>query len=235
MTRNEILKGIAKKYDRGFSTVKRWAATGLDIGDDDAVARYVQALDLKAVGASAKAALRRRRGAKPKPSQGAVPDVKKALELQSVDPSSEGAAAALKRLQEFEKNSSVRLNAAHAEGDQVVISSATKDHVAIAGALIKFENLVATEARASGELIAKGDMENAIVAIADWIRLAFQAWLSSETPTLVAMKDPHQFVTAARTGFALAVKAGFENSLKSRNPIPEWIAAIFADNYGYGE
>jgi hypothetical protein len=40
---------------------------------------------------------------------------------------------------------------------------------------------------------------------------------------------------AARTGFALAVKAGFENSLKSRNTIREYVAAIFANNYWYGD
>jgi hypothetical protein len=117
-----------------------------------------------------------------------------------VDPSSEGAAAALKRLQEFEKNSSIRLNAAIAEGDQVVISSATKDHVSIAGALIKFENLGAAEQRESGALLPKGDMENAIVAISEWIRLSFQAWLSSETPNLVAIKDPNVFCRRRQGG-----------------------------------
>jgi hypothetical protein len=118
------------------------------------------------------------------------------------------------------------LNAAIAEADPVFISSATKDHVAIAGALIKFENLVAAEQRESGALLPKAEVENAIFAISDWIRLSFQAWLSSETPSLVAIKDPREFVGATRAGFALAVKSGFEDSLKSRNPIPEWIVAI---------
>ena len=94
-----------------------------------------------------------------------------------------------------------------------------------------YEEQVKLADRSSGELISKREMENAVLAIATWIRLAFQAWLSSETPALVAMKDPHHFVVAAREGFAQAVERGFENSLKSRNPIPEWIADIFKDEY----
>jgi hypothetical protein len=84
MSKTDVLKAIAKKYKRGFSTVKRWAATGIDITDADAVERYVRLLDLSAVGVSAKAALRRRQDAKaPKPPQAPVLDVKKALERLS--------------------------------------------------------------------------------------------------------------------------------------------------------
>jgi hypothetical protein len=230
MSINQLAKIAGEHVGKSPSTIKGWYKEGLDISDLTAVKRFSDKKDLTSCG-RARANAIARRSAEHRPHQN---DVEKAQELVSIDPGSEGAAAALKRLQEFERNSANRLNAAIAGRDPVLISSSTKDHVSIAGALIKFENLVAQSARDSGELIPKGQMERAVVAIADWIRLSFQAFLSSETPHLVAIKDPAQFVIAARTGFAAAVKTGFMNSRRSKNAIPEWIDQIFSDEYNYG-
>jgi hypothetical protein len=231
MSINQLAKIAAEHVGKSPSTIKGWFKEGLDISDLRAVKAFSDKKDLTSCGRARANAIARRH-AERRPHQ---EDVEKAQQLVAIDPGSEGAPAALKRLQEFEKNSANRLHSAISHGDPVIISSTTKDHVAIAGALIKFENLVAQSARDSGELIPKGDMERAVVSIAAWIRLSFQAWLSSETPHLVAIKDPHQFVMAARTGFAANVKAGFMNSRKSKNPIPEWIDRIFSDEYNYGE
>jgi hypothetical protein len=114
-------------------------------------------------------------------------------------------------------------------------SEAEASWIRIAAQMRHYEEQVKQADRASGELISKPEMQDAVIAISAWIRIAFQSWLSSETPNLVAIKDPHQFAGAARTGFASAVKTGFDNSRKSRNQIPEWIADIFKKEYGYKE
>jgi transcription elongation GreA/GreB family factor len=230
MSINQLAKIAGKHVGKSPSTIKGWFKEGLDIADLSAVKAFSDKKDLTSCGRARANAIARRYAEVPKRPN----DVAKAEELVAIDPGSEGAAAALKRLQEFERNSAIRLNAAIATNEPILTSSATKDHVAIAGALIKFENLVSQEARASGELISKAEMERAVAAIADWIRLSFQSWLSSETPNLVAINDPKEFAAAARTGFAGAVKACFMNSRKSRNAIPEWIDRIFSDEYNYG-
>ena len=105
-------------------------------------------------------------------------------------------------------------------------SEAEASWIRIASQMRHHEDQVKQADRASGELISKKEMQDACVALADWIRLSFKPWISSRAPTLVAINDPAKFDIEANAGFRASLKFWFENSRKSKNAIPAWIPDV---------
>jgi hypothetical protein len=135
-----------------------------------------------------------------------------------------GAPAALRRFQIAELDAYRNHKAAVAY--MLAASEAEASWIRIASQMRHHEDQVKQADRASGELISKKEMQDACVALADWIRLSFKPWISSEAPTLVAINDPAKFDIEANAGFRASLKFWFENSRKSKNAIPAWIPDV---------
>jgi hypothetical protein len=81
------------------------------------------------------------------------------------------------------------------------------------------------ERRNAVELIPQKQVEAASWYIAEWLRIAFAQFLSSESRSLMGIKDPAEFRLYAIDRFRGIVFAAVKTSRKTNSPIPTWAAA----------
>jgi hypothetical protein len=225
------IKRAAKHVGKSTRTIKAWKAEGLDVTDLDAVKRWSDLRDMNSRGFARNEVLRRLGT----PDQQQIRDiaeadtldVKKAVaSIEALDPASEGAAAGLKRMQAFERDLAIRFQAAQATGDPLLITAARQDYVAVFESLRRMELAVDKEARDAGQLIQIGEAQEAVRILGEYIKLGFNAWLSSDTPQLVELSNPHKFVTIARKGFSDSMLRALDLSSKTGYALPEWAFQI---------
>jgi hypothetical protein len=75
------------------------------------------------------------------------------------------------------------------------------------------------------ELIPKKQVEAVSLFVAEWLRIAFAQFLSSESGSLMGIKDPAEFRLYATDRFRGIAIAAVKTSRKSNPPIPIWAEA----------
>lgn len=207
------LKEIAKEHGCTVRTLQRYIKSGCDIQDPESVKEFAA----KGV----KFTPRKRIISGMAAPQGDPGDVDELLNVPL--PSTEqGAAAGLRRLQEAEPMMHARFLAAEKTGRTGVIQPAQDHWLKILEGLRKYEEAVEMSKRDSQERMPRADALEALRSAAEWMHKGLMLWLSSETPNLMALKDPHTFTVMAKAGIDVAMNDAFEKSQKSKSPVPEW-------------
>src|SRR5262245_35348807 len=69
------------------------------------------------------------------------------------------------------------------------------------------------------------------LAIADWLRISFALFLSSETLPLMGLKNSGEFKLYAFQRFKSILHMTVRNSLRTQSPIPSWAASKIAESW----
>jgi len=223
MAISELIREVASKYGRSSRTVSRWKAAGVDLTDAEAVAKHASDQDIKSKGASRYRAMASR-GVRNESA--ALESVIK--EAEAIDPTSEGAPAALARISRIERLLNARLERAIASDDALAISAARQDVAPITALLVRLDREISQARRESGDLIPRADAEAAIRFAIMLLRLAIKRWLSCEIPNLCAENVPHIMEQKILTGISSFTASSWKDC---RGPVPQWALPILIEEW----
>jgi len=227
MAKSDLIRGVADKYGRSTRTVRRWEAAGLDLTDSEAVAKYAADQDIKSKGASRNRAMAGRGARSAATALDAV-----IKEAEDIDPTSEGAPAALARISRIERLLNARLERAIASDDALAISAARQDVAPITALLVRLDREISQARRESGDLIPRADAEASIRYAIMLLRLAVKRWLSCEIPNHCAETVPHIMEQKILTGISNATASSWKDSQKnSPGQVPEWALSILIEEW----
>jgi hypothetical protein len=207
------LSDIAKAHGLSERTLQRYVKSGCDPENPESIREHIAA--------GVKFTPRKRLIAGGNVPESPESDAEELLDVLP-PPTDQGAAAALKRLQEVEPQMFSRLQAAIKTGRPGKINPARDDWLKVADALRKYEEAVEMSKRDSQEKISKSEAIDALRSAAEWMRLGLALWLSSEAPHIAALKDPHEIEVLAREGIDTAMADAFVKSQKSNSAVPLW-------------
>lgn len=220
---SETLSAAAKRIGVHERTLRRWIKDGCDINNPESVAEFEA---IKAKYAPKKFLKDAAPFISANPGDpDEIPDV-------LPPPDEQGAAAALKRLQEVEPMMFARLLAATKLNRAGLIDAARDNWLKVSDALRKYEEAVELSKRDSHEQIPKSEATDALRSACDWMRLALKSWISSESPNLVALDDPRVFDTLAQVGIKRAMADAFQMSQDAKVPIAEWALETLNEAWG---
>ena len=227
-TRAEIVEH-AKRIGKSRATLRRWVSQGCNLTDPGSVREWITRNEIRKTNI---ARARERRG-KEQNSSAAGQSVRPA----SADafkpggngetlgpPGKRGAAAALQRLEEQEERAHARLQLALVGGDLFTINAAQSYWLRVAETLRRLDAGLELGRRSLEEQVPKKLACDVALAIADWLRIAFAQFLSSEVRMLMGFKDVGEFQAYAFSRFVSILHLTVRNSLKTNSPIPDWAA-----------
>jgi hypothetical protein len=213
----ELVKLIALKTGRSVQTIWRWKSRGCILDDPKSVRQFLEGNKLRQ-----SPNLVREGEDEPAAPPGPEPDLNQ-IDLGPIGP--RGAPAALSRLENVEERSHARLLLAIEEGDPFKTRQAQEFYLRASEVLRRLDIAVLTERRQAGEQVPKFLVEQISAQISGWLRTAFEQFLSSESPGLMAIADLGEFKHSAIESFLGILHATAKSSLKSDAPIPERAAA----------
>jgi hypothetical protein len=73
------------------------------------------------------------------------------------------------------------------------------------------------------------------LAIADWLRISFTVFLSSEARPLMGIRDVGEWKAYAIERFRSILHLTVRNSLKTQSPIPDWAAEKVKESWNVQE
>jgi hypothetical protein len=135
-----------------------------------------------------------------------------------------GAQFALQRLEIEEAQLHARLQQALASRNQFEIEQAQMFWVRCVESLRKLDLSVELGRRYLEEMVPKRLACDIALYISDWLRISFMIFLSSESRTLMGIKDTGQWKAHAIAAFKGILDLTVKNSLKTNSPIPPWAA-----------
>jgi hypothetical protein len=226
LSRSARVKEVAKQTGKSVGTIWRYARTGCDINDPASIKAFVEGNRLRQHGNLV-------RKAKSVDTMSTIvdtasPDLDQ-IELGPVG--RRGAAAALQRLEQTEERAFARLSRAIEHGNEFQIKSAQEFYLRCSETLRRLDLAVETERRNAEEQISKKQAEAISLHIADWLRIAFAQFLSSETRSLMGIRDQGEFRLYAIDRFKGILHAAVKTSLKTNSPIPDWAAAMVVESW----
>jgi hypothetical protein len=224
-TRLEIAK-YAQVIGRSSRTLRRWVALGCVLENPVSVRTFQVEMERKKSNAQR---VRERRGTGRQPA-GDKHWVPAQTPLESpgngeLTPRGErGAGAALRRLEEQEERAHARLQLALEGGDPFAIDAAQSYWLRVAETLRRLDAGLELGRRSLEEQVPKKLACDVALAIADWLRIAFAQFLSSEVRMLMGFKDVGEFKAYAFSRFVSILHLTVRNSLQTNSPIPDWAA-----------
>jgi hypothetical protein len=135
-----------------------------------------------------------------------------------------GAAAALQRLEETEERAHARLVTAMERGNLSQIEALQDFWLKCSETLRKLDLAVEMARRDAEEQVPKKLAEDISLFIAEWLRIAFAQFLSSEARALIGIKDVGEWKAYAIERFKGILDLTVKSSLSTRSPIPPWAA-----------
>jgi hypothetical protein len=213
---------VAARVGRSCRTVWRWAAQGCDLDNPDSVREFLTGNALRQSPNFGDPVIPNGDTRKPKHDSraGATPDDQPMPELGPIG--RRGAGAALERLEAVEERAHARLLQAIEEGDQFKTRAAQEFYLKSSEVLRRLDLAVLTERRQAGEQVPKYVAEGISRQISEWLRAAFEQFLSAESPGLMAIADLGEFKYRAIDRFKSILHMTVKNSLKTDSLIPEW-------------
>jgi hypothetical protein len=192
--------------DTGFAirTVWDWYRQGCDINDTSSVEWFAA-------------------GKKGKPPGTETPSNDPAIDLSALpDPSSEGAAAALKRIQEFELQFAADLKSARKSGSEDEKRAARINYVEMALTLRQYEAAVKQSDRLLGNLIPLHEAVRGAQAATYYVWQSIVRWFGANLPELIAHSDPREAQKFFNDTYRDVLKVVVHDSQKSNFQIPAW-------------
>jgi len=221
------IDAYAAAFGLAQSTIRRWHNEGCDLFDATQVSQWreTKIKNRKHAYNDLNSALNGHR----KDSAGM-------LNMEILDklpqPTGEGAAAALRRLQGLESIFYSRQLEALAKGRSDLISFALTDYRKITESLRMYEREVEQAMRDSGQLISRGEAECGAAAIARWFRLGWRLWLSASLPDLLPLAgDPREFKAKAEESFAEIMAGVFLKAREAKLEVPAWATGAIREEF----
>jgi hypothetical protein len=174
---------VAKKTGKSTSTIWRWRKNGCDISSSASLKEFLQGekrrQNSNAVQKSKSENISAGPVVDPQESEHVPePDLNQ-IELGPVG--RRGAAAALQRLEEIEERAHAHLMRAKENGNQFQVMAAQEFYLRTSETLRRLDLAVETERRNAEEQIPKKHAEAVSLYVAEWLRIAFAQFLSSES------------------------------------------------------
>ena len=222
-----------RKLDRSRSTLFKWVREGCNLRDDKSVREWVTRNTIRETNISK--ARKRRRDNEQKAQRASDVSAPSSLdhpgngELPPIG--KKGAQHALARLEAQEAESHTRLQAALARRNPVEIQAAQEFWVRCVESLRKLDLSIELARRDAEEQVPKRLACDVAFAIADWLRISFAVFLSSETLPLMGLRSPGEFKHYAFERFRSILHMTLRNSLKTNGPIPDWAASKVTESW----
>jgi hypothetical protein len=205
------IKRVATETGKTTNTIRRWVKRGCDLNNPDSVTQFLQGNKL-----------RQHPNTVRKGKEDPAPDLNQ-IELGPVG--KRGAAAALQRLEAIEERAHARLIQVIEIGNPFQVKAAQEFYLRSSETLRRLDLAVETERRNAEEQVPKRQAEDISLHIAEWLRIAFAQFLSSESRSLMGIKDLGEFKLYAIERFKGILHMAVKTSLKTNSPIPPWAAA----------
>lgn len=214
---------VAASTGKSVRTIWRWHRAGCNLEDPASVQQHSESLNAKARGKARRESIA---------TQAPLSAGENELDLGTLPViTGQGAAAALKRLQEFEARFAQRLGAALNTGRADAIQCARDDYNKVANSLRQYEREVEETRRDLGHLIPKQESQDGARASAIWFRLAWRMWLSSTLPALLAQTEPREALVMCEATFKDVLGVALQNSQGAQLSIPPWALEVIREEW----
>ena len=225
LSRSARVRIVAKQTGRSCRTIWKWASEGCDLNDPASIKTFSEGNRLR----QHANLIRKAKDSNPIDSvDAATPDLNQ-IELGPIGKI--GAAAALARLEIFEVQAHGRLLQAIESGDPLRIKAAGEFYLRTNEVLRRLDLSIETERRNAEEQVPKKQIESVSLFLAEWLRIAFAQFLSSESRSLMGIKDLAEFRLYAIDRFRGIVFAAVKTSRKTNSPIPPWAEAMVIETW----
>ena len=210
---------FSKQIGRSVRTLRRWRAQGCDLENPESLKKFLKEKEFL------KPPIQKLR------EQGKLlgTNLQSSAADSPIHPNGElapagkrGAAAALDRLERQEEESHRRLERAQASGDILAIQAAQDFWLKCSETLRRLDLAIEISRRAEETQIPLRQAEETATAIAEWLRIAFAQFLSSETQALMGIREIGEYKAYAFERFKGIIDLTVRNSLKTNSPIPDW-------------
>jgi hypothetical protein len=146
-----------------------------------------------------------------------------------------GAAAALERLEATEEEAHRRLQVALSRGNAVEIQGAEEFWLRTAETLRRLDLAIEVSRRQEESSVPLRTACDVALYIADWLRIAFAQFLSSETNALMGIRDVGEWKYYAFQRFKGIIDSTVRNSLGTQSAIPDWAAERIKESWNVQE
>jgi hypothetical protein len=248
----EKVKELAGRLGKSERTVWYWIAQGCDIENEESVRQFSEGKRLRRSNVQKgeeklKAAFEnnedwRKRPADdspnaddrqaekafvraPKSGNGRQAQFRDFFNVPLPPPGRKGAAAALERLEDTEERAHARLILAMEKGNPFQVQELQDFWLKCSETLRKLDLAVEMARRDAEEQVPKKLAEELSLYTAEWLRIAFSQFLSSEGPTLMGIKELGEWKAYAIERFKGILELTVKSSLQTKSPIPDWAAA----------
>jgi hypothetical protein len=140
-------------------------------------------------------------------------------------PGKRGAAAALARLEQQEEEAHRRLLLALGRSNPVEIDAAQTFWLKCSEVLRRLDLAIELSRRSEEEQIPLRKAQDAVLFVAEWLRISVTTFLSSETISLMGIKDPGEFRAYFGQRYKGILDLTVKNADKTCSAVPDWAKA----------
>jgi hypothetical protein len=223
----ERIRQVAARLERSERTIWRWVSQGCDLASERSIRAFAEGKQLRKT--NVEKAHERRVAAKVSNGSGSRASDREQFEnlfSGELPPlGRRGAAAALERLEETEERAHARLLKAMERGNLAQVEAFQDFWLKCSETLRKLDLAVEMARRDTEEQVPKHLAEEISLYIAEWLRIAFAQFLSSEAQTLMGIKELGEWKAYAVERFKGILDLTVKSSLQTKSPIPKWAAA----------
>src|SRR6516164_3421241 len=214
----EILE-LSKRIGKNRATLWRWAKEGCDLRSHASVQSWIEKKRTRETNVEK---ARRRKEAQKIAAQ-SVNDQDPAGNGETLPPAGKrGAAAALERLENQEEEAHRRLQAALSRGNPIQIQAAQEFWLRCSETLRRLDLAVETARREAETQVPLRVAQEAQTAAAEWLRIAFMQFLSSEGTALMGIRDFGEWKYYAIERFRGILNLTVANADRTNSAIPDW-------------
>jgi hypothetical protein len=225
------LSELSKKVDRSWRTLQYWASQGCNLNDPASLEAFLQAKELRKTNVQkfrercgmhqpahtrhdkeSETTRRRVAAIHATSGNGDLPPVGKT-----------GTGHTLRRLEEEEQRSFMRMQAALERGNPIEIQNAQEFWLKIAEVLRRLDAGVAIARRSEQEMIPLKTAQDCVLFVSEWLRISLSTLLSAEGLTLAGgFKTVGELKAYFIERFKGVMFLTLKNSGKTNSPIPPW-------------
>jgi hypothetical protein len=221
----EKVREIAARLQKSERTLWRWIQQGLDITDERSIRAFAEGKQLRKTNVEKARERLAAASVSNGSSRASVREQFENLFSGELPPlGRRGAAAALERLEETEERAHARLLAAMQRDNASQVQDFQDFWLKCSETLRKLDLAVEMARRDAEEQVPKRLAEELSLYIAEWLRIAFAQFLSSEARSLMGIKDVGEFKSYSIERFRGILDLTVKSSLQTRSPIPKWAA-----------
>ena len=233
ITSTEKVREVAARLKKSERTVWRWLAEGCDLASERSIRTFVEGKRLRRSNVQKSYEKLEALGARDGFRASHQARFEDLLSEELLPLGRRGAAAALKRLEATEERAHARLLTAMEKGNPSQIEALQDFWLRCSENLRKLDLAVEMARRDAEEQVPKRVAEAISLYIAEWLRIAFAQFLSSEARTLIGIKSTDEWRAYAFERFKGILDLTVKSSLQTRSPIPDWAAAKVKEAWNF--